>query len=138
MPLGIERSAADTSNGPYRAVRLFLVGRGTKPVDAGVAVHVEGAGAVGYGVPVREDHNRWGSDIGEDLADENSRSRRKDVLNTLPEKGGERADHFRQVGQELTIVSHAAHQRTDLLEVLGHGRSHQSRNFVRIWAYTRG
>ena len=61
MPLGIEGSAADISNGPYRAVRLFLFERGTKTVDAGVTVHVEGAGAVGYSVPVREDQNRRGT-----------------------------------------------------------------------------
>ena len=45
-------------------------------------------------------------------------------------------DPFRQVGQEFAIISHAAHQRTDLLEVLGHGHFHQSRNFFRIGAYT--
>ena len=60
MPLGIERSAACISNGPYRAVQLFSFERGTKTVDAGVTVHVKGAGAVGYSVPVREDQ-KWRS-----------------------------------------------------------------------------
>ena len=71
VPLGIEGSAADISHGPYPGVRLLLFEHGTKTVDAGVAEHVEGAGAVGYGVPVMEDQNRWGSELGEDLADDN-------------------------------------------------------------------
>ena len=41
-------------------------------------------------------------------------------------------------GRSFAIISHAAHQRTDLLEVLGHGHLHQSRNFFRIEAHTRG
>ena len=99
MPLRIEGSDADISNGSHRAVRFFLFERGTKTVDAGVAVHVEGAGAVGYGVPVREDQNWWGSELGEDLAYDNFHSRRKVVLNPLPEKVGERAYPLGQVGQ---------------------------------------
>ena len=137
VPLGIEGRAPDTSNESYRAVRLFLFKRGPKTVGAGVAVHVEGAGAVGYGVPAREDQNRWGSELGQDLANDKFHSQRKDVLNPLPEKGGERAYPFGQVGQVFSIISHAAHQRTDLLEVRGHGHFHQSRPFVRIWTHTR-
>ena len=105
----IEGSAADISNGPYRAVRLFLFecGRavrlflfecGTKTINTGVAVHAEGAGAVGYGVPVREDHNWWGGELGEDLANDNFQSRRKIVLRALPEKGVERTYPLGQVG----------------------------------------
>ena len=93
-------------------------------VDTGVAVHVEGAGAVGYGVPVRTDQTRWASELGEDLAYNIYHSRRKDVLNPLPEKGGERASPFGQVGQAFAIIPHAAHQRTDMLEVRGHGHFH--------------
>ena len=56
-PLGIEASAADVSDGPHCAVRLFLFERSTKTVDARVAVHMEGAGSVGYGVPIGEDQS---------------------------------------------------------------------------------
>ena len=44
MPLGIEDSAADIRNGPYKAARLVLFKRGTKTFDADVAVHVKGRG----------------------------------------------------------------------------------------------
>ena len=94
VPLEIEGSAADISNGPYRAVRLFLLERGTKAV---VAVHVEGAGAVDYGAPVRKDQRWWGSELGEDLTYDNFHSRRKVVLHPLPEKDGERAFPLGQV-----------------------------------------
>ena len=53
MPHEIEGSAGDIRNGSYRAVRLFLSERGTKTVDTGVAVYMEGAGAVGYGGPIQ-------------------------------------------------------------------------------------
>ena len=52
--LGIEGSAVDMRNGPYRAVRVFRHECGTKSVNAGVAVRMRGAGAVGYGVPLRK------------------------------------------------------------------------------------
>ena len=78
--LEIKGSPADTSNGLYRAVLLFLFVRGTKTVDAGVTVHVEGAAAVGYSAPVREDKNLRGSEPGEVLANDNFHGRRKDVL----------------------------------------------------------
>ena len=99
---------------------------------------VEGAEVVGYGVLVREDQNRSSSELGEDLADDNFHSRRKDVFNPPAEKSGERANPFEQIGQEYAIISHAAHQRTDLFEVLGHWPFHQNRTVVRIWAYTQG
>ena len=40
VPLRIEGSAADISNGPHCAARLLLFERSTKIVDARVAVHV--------------------------------------------------------------------------------------------------
>ena len=73
MPLGIEGSAADISNGTYRADRLFLFERGTKTVDTGVAVH-------GYSVPLREDQSWWGSEIGNDLANKTSMAGVKSYL----------------------------------------------------------
>ena len=39
-----------------------------------------------------------------DLADDNFQSRRKDALDPLQEKGGERAYPFGQVGQEFARV----------------------------------
>ena len=42
--------------------------------------------------------NWWGSELGEDLANDIVRGRRKDARSPLSEKGGERADPFRQVG----------------------------------------
>ena len=54
VPLGIEGSPADVCDGPHCAVRLLLFESSTKTVDARVAIHVEGAGAVGYGVTVGE------------------------------------------------------------------------------------
>ena len=136
MPLGIVGSAADISNGPYRAVRLFLFERSSKTVDAGVTVYVEGTGAVGDSVPVPQDQN-WRGSEGEDLANDTFHGRRKYVLTPLPENGSERADRFRQVGQEFPTIPNAAHQRTDLPEDLEHGHFHQSRNIFRIGAYSR-
>ena len=114
------RSSGGNSSNLYLS-NLYSSGRG-------VVCH---AVAVGYGVPVREGQNRWGSELGEDLADDNFHSRRKHVLNPLPEKGGERADPFAQVGQEFVIISHAANQRTDLLE---HLSPEQRASFLRVWA----
>ena len=94
MPLRIEGSAAALSNGPYRAVRPFFFERSTKPIDADVVVHVARAGAVGYGVPVREDRNWWGS---EGLAYDTFQSRRRVVLNPLSEESSERAYLLGQV-----------------------------------------
>ena len=98
MPLGIEGIVADIRDGPYRTERLFLFERGTKTPDTGVAVHVEGTGAVGCGVSVGEDQNWWGTELGEDLACDNLYGRRKVVLNPHPEKGGEMAYPLGQIG----------------------------------------
>ena len=101
MPLGIEGSAADGTNGPHRGVRLFLFECGSKTVDEGVAVHLEEAGAVSYGVLVGDNQDRRASELGEDLADDNCHSRRKVVLEPLPENDVERTYPFKQVGEEF-------------------------------------
>ena len=54
MPFPVKRSSADVRDGFYGAVRLLLFESGSEPVDAGVAVHVKRACAVGDGVPTRE------------------------------------------------------------------------------------
>ena len=41
MSLGIEGSPTAVGDGSHRAVRLLLFERGTKNIDAGVAVYVE-------------------------------------------------------------------------------------------------
>ena len=130
--LEIEGSPADIITGQYRAVRSFLFERGTKPADEGVAVYMEGAGAVGYSVRVQEDQNWWSIELGKDLASDNIDGRQRDVLHILPEKGGKKVDLFRQVGLSRLIVFYATHQRTDLVEVLGHGHSHQRRTFCAL------
>ena len=67
MHLGIYSSAAYISDGPHSDVRLFLVERHTKPVDEDVALCVEGAGAVGYGISVGK-RQKWCSDkLGENF-----------------------------------------------------------------------
>ena len=63
VPLRIEISAADISNGPYRAIQLFLFNRGTRTVDAGVTLHAKGAGAFTYSAPVRQDKNWRSSEV---------------------------------------------------------------------------
>ena len=54
MSFRVERSSADVRDGFYGAVRLLLFESGSEPVDAGIAVHVKRACAVGDGVPIRE------------------------------------------------------------------------------------
>ena len=137
MPLGIEGSTADIGHGPYLAIRSFLFESGTKPVDADVPVHAEGAGAVRYSLPVGKYRNWRGSELGEDLPATTSIAGVK-MYSPLPEKGGGTPDPFGQAGQACALVSHAAHNRTDLLDALGHGRFRQSQFCFRIEAYTRG
>ena len=70
-------------------------------VGTDIAVDVGGAGAVNCCVPVREDLNGWGGELGElgkNLAYANLHSRRKVVLDPLPEKGAGRANPLGQVG----------------------------------------
>ena len=43
VPLGLESSAADISDGQHGAVRLLLFERSIKTVDSRVAAHAEGA-----------------------------------------------------------------------------------------------
>ena len=64
MPLGIEGSAPDVSDGPYSAAQLLLFERSAKTVDTRVAVHEEEAGAFGLGVP-------FGKALGENFAHDN-------------------------------------------------------------------
>ena len=85
VPLEIEGNAADVIDGPHGAVRLLLFKRSTKTVDARVAVRVEGAGAVGHGVPVRKDQNWWSGKLGENFAHDKLHGGRELKLDSLPE-----------------------------------------------------
>ena len=58
MPFRVERSSADIRDGFYGAVRLLLFESGSKPVDAGIAVHLKRACVVGDGVSIRENEDR--------------------------------------------------------------------------------
>ena len=51
--------------------------------------YVEGAGAVGHGVPVGEDQNWWNGKLGENFAHDNLHGWRELNPDSLPEKGGE-------------------------------------------------
>ena len=75
---------------------MFLFESGTKTVDEGVAVHVEGSREPSgtYSVPVREDQHWQDSELGENLENDNFRGGRKNVLSPLPKKGGKRAYPF--------------------------------------------
>ena len=55
LPLRIEGSATDESDGPHGVVRPLLLKRRAKTVDDCVSVQVEGAGVVGHGVHDGED-----------------------------------------------------------------------------------
>ena len=84
-----------------------------KNVDARVSVHVEGAGAVGCGVPVGEDQNWWSGKLDENFAHDHLHGGRK--LDSLPEEGGDRADPLGQFTQEFVIVPRTTQQGADLL-----------------------
>ena len=53
MIFRVERSSADVRDGFYGAVRLLLFESGSEPVNAGIAVHVKLACAVGDGAPIK-------------------------------------------------------------------------------------
>ena len=125
MPLRIEGTAADLSHGPHRAVRLLLFKCGAKTADAHVAVHLEGAEAVGHVVPFREDQNRWSGKLGENLAHDYFHGWRGIKLDSLPEEGSDRADPLGQITQEFAVLPHAAQQGTHLPEVPRHGHFDQ-------------
>lgn len=74
------------------------------PPGAGVAIQMEGAAAVGYGIPVGEDQNGRSGEFGENLAQNYLRDGPKIKLDPLPEKGGDRVNPLGQVAQELAIV----------------------------------
>ena len=89
--------------------------RSTKAIDARVAVRVEGAGAVAYRVQVGEYQNWWSGQLSENFAHDNLHVGRELKLDSLPEKGCDRADPLGQVTRENAIVPHTAHQGADLL-----------------------
>ena len=88
MPFRVERSSADVRDGFYGAVRLLLLESGSEPVDAGVAIHVKRACAVGYGVLIRENEDRWGRELHRDFSHQLLHSRRESKLNPLPKERG--------------------------------------------------
>ena len=49
MSFRVERSSADVCDGFYEAIRLLLFESGAESIDAGVAIHVKRAWAVGGG-----------------------------------------------------------------------------------------
>ena len=70
----------------YGAVRLLLFESGSKPVDAGIAVHVERACAVGDGVPIRENEDRRSRKLRQDFSHQLLHSRREGKLYPLPKE----------------------------------------------------
>ena len=76
MPFRVERSSADVRDGFYGAVRLLLFESGSKPVDAGIAVHVKRACAVADGVPIRGNEDRRGRELRQDFSHQLLHSRR--------------------------------------------------------------
>ena len=89
--------------------------RSTKITEARVAVHVKGAGAIGYGVPAGEDQIWWSGKLGDNFAHKNLHSGRVIKLDSLPGEGGDRVDPLEQVTEEFAILPHTAHQGKDLL-----------------------
>ena len=86
MPFRVERSSADVRDRFYGAVRLLLFESGYEPVDAGVAVHVKRAIAVGDGVPIRENEDRRGRGLRYNFSHQLLHSRREGKLNPLPKE----------------------------------------------------
>ena len=80
MPFRVQRSSADVRDGFYGAVRLLLFESGSEPIDAGIAVHVKRAYAVGDGVPIRENEDRRGRELRQDFSHQVLHSRREDKL----------------------------------------------------------
>ena len=66
MTFRVERSSADVRNGFYGPVRLLLFESGSEPVDAGVAVNMKRACAVGDGIPIRDNEDRRGRELRQD------------------------------------------------------------------------
>ena len=89
-------------------MRLLLLERSTNVVDARVAIYVKGAGAVGYGVSVREDQDWWSGQLSENFAHDNLHGGGKLKLVSLRGEGGNRADPFGQITHEFAIVPHTA------------------------------
>lgn len=54
----VKGSTANIGDGSHGTVGLSLVKCSTKAIDAGVALHPEGARAVLHGVPIREEQDR--------------------------------------------------------------------------------
>ena len=86
MPFRVERSSADVRDGFYGAVRLLMFTSGSEPVDAGVAVHVKWACAVGDGVPIRENGDRRGRELRQGFSHQLLHSRREGKVNPLPKE----------------------------------------------------
>ena len=84
MPFRVERSSADVRDGFYGAVRLLLFKSGSEPVDAGVAIHVKRACAVGAGVLIRENEDRRGRGLRQYFWLQLLHSRREGQLYPLP------------------------------------------------------
>ena len=95
MPFRVERSLTDVRDGFYGAVRLLLFESGSEPVDAGIAVHVKGACAVGDGVPFRENEDRRGRELRQDFSRQLLHSRREGKLYTFPKKRVNRTKSLR-------------------------------------------
>ena len=77
-----------------------------------------------------------GSELRDDLTNDNFYGRHKDVLEPLPDKGSERGSvKTARVGISDSVLSRP--QRTDLREGLGHDKFHQSRKQVHIGEYAR-
>ena len=138
VPLRIEGSAADVSDGPHGATRLFLFKRSPETVDARVAVHTEGAGAVGHGVLVEKDQNWCSGKLGEDFAHDYFYGWRELTLDSRPEEGGNQADPLDQVTQEIAIVPYTAQEVAHLHDIPRHGHFDQGGKFVRVRTNTGG
>ena len=77
MSFRVERSSADVRDEFYGAVRVLMFESGSEPVDAGIAVHVKRACAVGDGVPIWETEDQRGRDLRQDFSHQLLHSRRE-------------------------------------------------------------
>ena len=134
MPFRVERSSSDLGDGFYGAVRLHLFESGAEPVDAGVALHVKQAYAVGGGVPIGENEDRRGRELRQDFSHQFLHNRRACKLNPLPEERVNRTNPLRYVGQTFAVIVDSTHECAHLLNVCGHRHIGQCRHFFCVWA----
>ena len=139
MPFRVERSSADVRDGVYGAGRLLLFESGSDHVDAGIAVHVKRACAVGDGFLIRENENRRGRELRQHFSHQLLHSRREGKRYPLPKEPvnrtkslryvGQRTKSLRYVGQTIGVIVDTTHEYAHLLNVSGHRQIGQCRPF---------